>query len=80
MNNIKSESFSRDELIKLKLTVSEFLNNVDKQWPGRNEYEKLSSKLDKAIGFTYMGDGVLENVGKWLTRDDEGIKVEEKND
>lgn len=65
-----AETFSREEMEKMKTAVDEFLNRVDRQWPGREDYEALSAKLSRAIGASYMADGELKDVGKWLRRED----------
>lgn len=65
-----AETFSREEMEKMKTAVDEFLNRVDRQWPGREDYEALSAKLSRAIGASYMADGELKDVGKWLRRGD----------
>lgn len=65
-----AETFSREEMKEMKTAVDEFLSRVDSQWPGREDYEAISKKLDKAIRASYMADGELKDVGKWLRRED----------
>jgi F0F1-type ATP synthase epsilon subunit len=65
-----AETFSREEMEEMKTAVDEFLSRVDSQWPGREDYEALSAKLDRAIGESYMADGELKDVGKWFRRED----------
>jgi hypothetical protein len=78
MTEIKTETFSREELTEMKVAIKEFLIAVDRQWPQRRDYEALIGKIDRAIGMTYMGSDRLEDAGKWFRRGNTDIIAEDK--